>query len=567
MPDRIFVKALRHHQAGELTEAEAIYRQMMADFSDHPECRYFLGVLAKDRGDLVLAAELISAALALAPAHSEWHVELGDVHRLDGRLDEAAACYRCALELDPGLTGVEGALGSVLYRLGRVKDAVACCRRAADADPNDAEVHNILGAALVDMGNIDGAKQALKRALALTPSSVSAISNMGRAYHRAGDLKNAVISLRQALRLKPRYSLAERNLGMVYEEMGRFDEALQYYDYALETNDDDADAHFLKAGVLMLLGRLDEGWQEYEWRWKKTWAPTLWRNFPAPRWDGRSARGINLLVWSEQGIGEQIMFASMVSDLIDAGASVTLESEPRLTPLFQRSFPAVQCVARSDPPAPETVDAGLNAQTPAASLGWWCRGDFGTFPERSGFLVADSERSEAFRTRYRNGTDDVVIGISWCSINPEIGGRKSMPLFDWRPLLVRPGITVVDLQYGDTAIERRDFEAETGIRIIHDDGVDPLVDLDAFAAQVAAMDLVISVSNTTVHMAGALGIPTWVMLSTAPLWRWFAGREDSPWYGSVRLFRQQVQGEWGPVLKNVEAGLTVFLGELRRQRS
>ena len=356
-------------------------------------------------------------------------------------------------------------------------------------------------------------------------------------------------------------------LRRVYEEMGRFDEALQYYDYALETNDDDADAHFLKAGVLMLLGRLDEGWQEYEWRWKKTWAPTLWRNFPAPRWDGRSARGINLLVWSEQGIGEQIMFASMVSDLIDAGASVTLESEPRLTPLFQRSFPAVQCVARSDPPAPETVDAGLNAQTPAASLGWWCRGDFGTFPERSGFLVADSERSEAFRTRYRNGTDDVVIGISWCSINPEIGGRKSMPLFDWRPLLVRPGITVVDLQYGDTVIERRDFEAETGIRIIHDDGVDPLAALDAFAAQVAAMDLVISVSNTTVHMAGALGVPTWVMLSTAPLWRWFAGREDSPWYGSVRLFRQQARDEWGSVLKDVEAELTALIGGLGRQRS
>ena len=564
MPDRTFVKALKHHQAGELTEAEAIYRQMMVDFSDHSGCRYFLGVLFEDRGDLVMAAELIGAALALAPAHPERHVKLGDVYRLDERLDEAAACYRSALELDPGLAGVEGVLGNVLYRLGRVKDAVACCRRAADADPNDTEVHNILGTALLDLGDIDGAKQVLKRALALTPGSIEAISNMGSAYHRAGELENAVISLRQALKLEPRYSFAARKLGLVYEEMGRLDEALQYYDHALETDVDDAEAHFLKAGVLMLLGRLDEGWQEYEWRWKKTRAPTLWREFPAPRWNGRSARGINLLVWGEQGIGEQIMFASMVSDLTDAGASVTLESEPRLAPLFQRSFPAVHCVERSDPPAPEAADAGLDAQTPAGSLGRWCRQEFSAFPERSSYLIADSERSDALRTCYQNGTDDVLIGISWCSINPEIGGRKSMPLFAWRRLLERPGITVVDLQYGDTANERRDFEVETGIRVIHDDGVDPLADLDAFAAQVAAMDLVISVSNTTVHMAGALGVPTWVMLSTAPLWRWFVGREDSPWYGSVRLFRQQARDEWGSVLKDVEAELTAFIGGLGR---
>ena len=142
-----------------------------------------------------------------------------------------------------------------------------------------------------------------------------------------------------------------------------------------------------------------------------------------------------------------------------------------------------------------------------------------------------------------------------------------MPLFAWRPILQCPGVTVVDLQYGDTIRERRDFEAETGIRVIHDDGIDPLADLDGFAAQVAAMDLVISVSNTTVHMAGALGVPTWVMLSTAPLGRWFVGREDSPWYGSVRLFRQQERDEWGPVLKDVEAELTVSIGGLGRQQS
>jgi len=167
-------------------------------------------------------------------------------------------------------------------------------------------------------------------------------------------------------------------------------------------------------------------------------------------------------------------------------------------------------------------------------------------------------KREAIRQRYLDGGDDLLVGISWVSRNVDIGEAKSMLLADWRPVIDIPGVTFVDLQYGDTASERKAFEEATGAKIIHDDGIDQMKDLDAFAAQVAAMDLVITVSNTTAHMAGGLGVPAWVMLHTAPLNCWLLGRTDSLWYPSARLFRQSRVGEWADVVERLRDELREF---------
>ena len=267
-----------------------------------------------------------------------------------------------------------------------------------------------------------------------------------------------------------------------------------------------------------------------------------------------------MLVWGEQGIGDEVHFAAMVPDLIDAGARVVLECERRLAPLFGRSFPEAMCVALENPPAAETMGNDIDFQVPSGNLGAWLRPDLDSFPDRESYLVADENRVAELKDRYRDGTGDRLVGIAWISKNPEIGKDKSMALADWRPLTEIGGIRFVDLQYGDTADERARFERQTGTPIIHDDAIDQMADLDAFAAQVAAMDLVISVSNTTVHLSGALGVPTWVLLNTLPLCVWMAKGEDSPWYPSLRLFRQTKAGEWADVIGRVESELKAFAG-------
>ncbi|MBT3307195.1 MAG: hypothetical protein HN377_12035 [Alphaproteobacteria bacterium] len=195
----------------------------------------------------------------------------------------------------------------------------------------------------------------------------------------------------------------------------------------------------------------------------------------------------------------------------------------------------------------------IDYQTPSGELGRWLRRDLAAFPIRSSYLKADPGRQAAIRKKYRNGNPALMVGVSWSSINADIGGEKSLSLMDLRFLAEIPGIRLVDLQYGDTADELRIFEEATGTAILHDDEIDQIADLDGFAAQVAALDLVVTISNTTAHLAGALGVDTFVMLNTVPLSCWLGEREDSPWYPSARLFRQGAPGDWSGVLAAVES--------------
>ena len=261
--------------------------------------------------------------------------------------------------------------------------------------------------------------------------------------------------------------------------------------------------------------------------------------------------GREILVGGEQGVGDEILFTSMVPDLLEAGAEVMLECDERLVDLYARSFPAVRCVPRLDPPADEALDAAIDFQAPSGSLGLWLRAEEAAFPGRPSFLVADAEAAAGFRSRYAEDGGDLLVGLSWFSLRP----GKSIDLDIMEPLFEVPGVRFIDLQYGDTAQERARFERRTGHRLIHDASVDPMADLDGFAAQVASLDLVISISNTTVHMAGALGVPVWLMLSTHLIWRWGVESSDSLWYPAARLFRQAQTGDWPGLVERVRREL------------
>ena len=226
----------------------------------------------------------------------------------------------------------------------------------------------------------------------------------------------------------------------------------------------------------------------------------------------------------------------------------------------ERSFDGIECIAKEDPPSAETRRDGIDFQAPGGNLGRWLRPNLESFPGRKSYLTADADRRDGLREKYMADGESLLVGVAWISKNKRIGPQKSMALMELAPLSRIPGVRLIDLQYGDTVDERAGFGDETGISIIHDETVDQVADLDAFAAQVAAMDLIISVSNTTGHFAGALGVPAWVLLNFVPLPFWLLEGDTSPWYPSVRLFRQTEPGDWGDVIGRVEKALADFTG-------
>jgi hypothetical protein len=260
------------------------------------------------------------------------------------------------------------------------------------------------------------------------------------------------------------------------------------------------------------------------------------RVYPQPFWNGGPLESGRLLLWHEQGVGDEIMFAGLIPELLRAGHRCVVDCDLRLKPLFSRSFPEVEVVSGF-----EVNETGFAAHLPLGSLPRLFRPQLSAFTAAtSPYLVPDLEKKGQFRTRYFAGKR--VIGLAWYTNNKDTGRSRSIELSLFAPLFALRDISWVSLQYGDQAVRAP---------VMVDRSVDQLSDLDGFAAQIAAMDLVITIDNSTAHLAGALGVPVWLLLPFAADWRWFRERGNSPWYPSMRIFRQQTLGDWTPVVESL----------------
>jgi hypothetical protein len=330
------------------------------------------------------------------------------------------------------------------------------------------------------------------------------------------------------------------------EALDRDDEALGSYDAAMTLAPHDARYQWNKGQLALALGHFDEGWRLFEQRW--TAHNLMQRSYPQPLWTGQYVEG-NLLAWSEQGLGDQIIYSSMMADLRGRARSVCLEVEPRLVPLFARSFPEIEVVAAG----PELYRGPVATHTPLASLGRYLRPDWQSFkPPEQGYLRADPARSAELRSRL-GGDGRRLIGLSWQSANTKFGAAKTASLRDFAAVLGIVGCRFIDLQYGDTLQERNAVAEALGVEVTRVADIDNRNDIDGLAALVAACDLVVTVSNTTAHLAGALGRPTWVLVpfGVARLWYWFRKRSDSPWYPRAQIRHQQIDQTWSDLVASV----------------
>ena len=541
---------------GKVDKAAARFRSALSLRPDLAEAHMNLGNLLQSQGRLVEALASQERALTLKPELAEACYSRGNVLQAQGRIDEAVAAYRQALELKPGFAEAHTNLGNALQAGRKLDEAVASYEHALALKPDYAEAHYNLGNARQAQQLLAEAAECYQRALALKPNLPEAHYNLGNLRQGLGNLEGAEACFERALNLRPAYAEAHYNLGCVLQQQGRLGTALAEMRTALKIRPEYAQARFGLALAEVQSGDLLRGWQDYEARWESPDHDTPRRTYLQPLWTGERLKAGRLLVWGEQGVGDEIMFAGLIPDAIRTGNAITLECDPRLQPLFARSFPEIEVVAsRGVQTGSEDAPAEVAAQMPAGSLPGLFRNseaDFGS--ASSPYLLADREERDRFRSRY--GNDRRLVGLAWHTKNARTGRKRAMALSQLGPLFGLPGIHWVSLQYGD--FDELEAQAARAPLVI-DRSVDQFANMDRFAAQVASMDLVLTIDNSTAHLAGALGLPVWLMLPHAADWRWLEKRADSPWYPTMRLFRQPQPGAWGAVvdavLERLESGL------------
>ena len=583
-------RAIGFQQTGKLQQAELICQQILQIHPQHFTALHLLGVIAYQVENFEIAVDLIQQAVKVDPNQSSCFFSLGLTLKKQGRLEEAINAYYKVLEIEPKNADAYNNLGNILGLSGQLEEAVDTYRKALEINPDDIRTYNnlsvvfqkqgklaeaidtyykileidptdvgvcrSLGMLLTEQGKLEEAIEAYYKVLEIDSTDARIYNNLGILLKEQGKFKEAIDAYCKALEIFPGYAEAYNNLGNVLQLQGNFEDAAVVYKKALEINSQFSEAHKNLGMLLLLTGELERGWEKYEWRWKCHDFPSENRNFPQPLWDGTGLSDKSVLVWTEQGVGDEIMFANMLDTLSWMAAEIITECEERLVPLFQRSFPKIQFVSREQKPNPILLDKDIDYQVPIGSLAQWLRKNESQFPKKGSYLSASSEKVSQLRDKYKGLTDDrFLVGISWKSINHGIEKEKSTILENWTPILSQPDCFFVNLQYGDIKQEIGEYYSSTGILIYTDQEINPLTNLDNFAAQISALDLVISISNTTVHISGALGKKVWTLLPYVPDWRWMLKREDTPWYPTMKLFRQSQMNDWRDVFQRVSLAL------------
>lgn len=440
------------------------------------------------------------------------------------------------------------------HRAGRLSEAEQLYKLALCINPNDADCLHLLGMVAYQTERHAVAVDLIRKAIALNGTAASYHSNLGNVLQAQRNMAEARSCYERALAIKPDQAEVHLNLGHILKAQGELDAGLASYRRAIALKQHLAEAHVAESTALLLGGNYSTGWHNFELRWQTQDYDTLPRTYRQPKWGGERLNTGRVLIWGEQGIGDEVMFAGLIPDILRGGNRCVLDCDLRLKPLFERSFPEVEVVSRYDPELHAKLD--IAAHLPSGSLPGLFRTDHKAFgATKSPYLTVDPLDRKRLRCKY--GDRRPLVGVAWRSTNKKSGRERSVDLALLAPLFSRADVQWISLQYGDHDTLEQQVDT-AGTSLLVDRTVDQLTDIDAYATQVSVMDLVITIDNTTAHMAGALGIPTWVLLPFSPDWRWLLGRTDSLWYPTIRLFRQPSPGDWYSVLQQVQDAFSLI---------
>ena len=552
-PSALLAEAGEHHRAGRLAVAEGLYRQAVVASPDDPVAITNLGDVLQRQGKLAEALACFRRVAGLQPDNPFSVYNLGNGLRQSGQWAEAAICYRRTVELKPDFADGHFNLGNMLGITGRLDQAVACYRRALALRPEVADIHYNLGNALLELARPDEAEACFRQAVALAPGDPDGHNNLGTALQRLGRAEEAEACFRRTLALRPDYPEAINNLGLTLRQQGRFPEAAAAHRRAIVLRPDDTEAHTCLAMVLLAQGEMEEGWREYEWRGLSSKERQWRREFPQTQWTGEPTQGGVLLVHAEQGFGDSLQFCRFAPLAAQRGWRVVMEAPPALVRLLT-SLPGLERVIAQGEALPD-----FDCHCPMLSLPLALGATLADLPPPAP-LRADPAAVDIWDRRLG---PHPRIGLAWAG-NPRphspdstaIDRRRSIAPALLAPLAALGGLTLVSLQKGGPRAE---------FPLI--DPMERMADFADTAALIGALDLVIAVDSAVAHLAASLGKPVWLLDRFDSCWRWMGEREDSPWYPTLRRFRQSRPGDWPGVIARVVAELGRFSPPCRHGRT
>ena len=570
-----FSDGLRLHRAGELERASEIYEGILKLQPTHYDALHLLGLLLHQIGSHAAALSLIDKAIALKPDNAIFRNHKGLVLHALGDYQKALDSFTLAIHLNPrlalayinrgnsfdALNQYEDAIvnydlaiqndprsihaylnkAAILEKIGESSRAILVCDALLELNSLNAQAHCVRGMSLLSIGKTSDAIAAFDRALELNPVLPQALCNRGIAYQRLYQYRQGLDDFNRCIELEPSNSTLFFNRGSLLFQSGDVPGALASYDLAIRYDANNADAHFNKA--LLHLSRMEfqPGWELYEWRFVNPKEPQARLKTSLPSWDPNNLDHRRVLIWAEQGVGDQILFGTMLKDAKERIPLMTVMLDQRLIPIFKRSMPQITFIPINSPVTEDDFDAHLSMM----GLGTIFRNTAHDFPHLSPhYLQADMNRAEMLRGELL-GKGDLLCGIFWKSRKNKNELKKSLDLIDLLPILQIPRVKFVNLQYGDSTEERKAFYDQTGIEITNCLSVDNFNDLDGHAALIQACDFLVGCSNSTAHLAGALGKKTYLAVGQSTFWYWSSEVDgNSLWYPSISICQQHQPGNW-----------------------
>ncbi|HYV36861.1 MAG TPA: tetratricopeptide repeat protein [Gemmataceae bacterium] len=535
-----FAQAKKSFETGDSARAEFICRQIVAMQAGQAAVWFLLASACEHQGKVAEAGAHYRQVIRLLPDCAEAHTGLGNTYARQGQPADAEKCYREAVRLRPSDARTHYNLGVVATQQGNYQDAITHYQEAVRLDPKDVEALSNLGNVQRLLGQAEQAVASQQQALQLQPNSTTIINNLAATLVDVGRLDEAIGYFHQALRMDANLVECYNNIGQLRKQQGRLDEALANFEHALRLVPDHAAARWNRALIWLLLGDWQRGWPEYEWRWHQ---PGRTRPAsPQPLWDGAPLNGRTILLGAEQGLGDTIQFIRYAALIKERGGNVIVECPPTLMRLLAGVRGIDQMVLANSPQPPHHV------QAPLLSLPGILGTSVDTIPTGGPYLSADTTLMDHWN-RFLTPLWGFKVGIAWQG-NPRFcdDRQRSIPLSQFSGLASINGVRLISLQKGPGVEQLREHSQVMDLGSTLDEANGPFMDS---AAIMKHLDLVICSDSAVAHLAGALGVPVWLALPLVPDWRWLLEREDTPWYPTMRLFRQKRIGDWDDVFRRI----------------
>ncbi|MBM3376915.1 MAG: tetratricopeptide repeat protein [Betaproteobacteria bacterium] len=537
-------------ELGELTAAIEAFDRALAINSRLTKAYTNKGNCLQEMGALDEALTLHNRAVELSPTLAEaWSnrgVALNDLRRHA----EALASYERAIELKPDDAKAWSNRGVALNDLRRHAEALASYERAIELQPDYAKAWSNRGVALSDLRRHDEALASCEQAIGLKPGYAEAWSNRGVALNDLRRHEEALASYERAIELKSNYAEAWSNRGVALNDLRRHEEALASYERAIELKPDYAEAIYSKGLLQLSHKEFLGGFENYLWRWKTRSfsSPALMTDLPLC---DRTKGGESLLLWAEQGIGDEIFYAGLLAQALERFSSIRLVADRRLHLTLSRSFPTITLFERGQTLKPESLK-GMDSQAPIGNLAYVLGLDSeAILSTRGPFLVADRERRDELRLLAPFSNGKTICGLAWKSHNKDFGEEKSIGLEQLEPILTNTRLEFVNLQYGDVDADIQKVRDRFDVKIHQIKGVDAHNDIDGLLALIDACDIVVTTSNVTAHLAGSIGRRgcVFVPLAKGRIWYWHPGDVDSFWYPGLKVFHQRDMRDWTDTIR------------------